>query len=78
MLPGYLARSRPEEPWVGTAGALQGGVLEVIRCVLIGVLPCQREDLLVRRDEVGHASNCTIQFSWSKTGISYIYVEHVN
>jgi hypothetical protein len=62
-----VSRSRPEEPWVRTAGALEGGVLEVLRRVLVRVLPRQREDLLVRRDEVRHASNCTTtQFSWSK------------
>ena len=58
------------------AGALEGGVLEVLRCVLVRVLPRQREDLLVSRYEIGHASNCTVQFFLSvqqKTGISYNY-----
>ena len=36
------------------AGALEGGVLEVFRCVLEGVPPRQREDLLVGGDEVCH------------------------
>ena len=46
--------SGPEEGRVRAAGALEGGVLEVFRCVLEGVPPRQREDLLVGGDEVCH------------------------
>jgi hypothetical protein len=46
--------SWPEESRVGAAGALEGRVLEVVRCFLERVLPRQREDLLVCGDEVGH------------------------
>ena len=44
---------------MGTAGALVGGVPEVLGGVLERVPPRQREYLLVRRDEVGHAGDCT-------------------
>lgn len=39
---------------MGTAGALEGGVLEVLRSFLERVAPRQRQDLLVGGDEVGH------------------------
>jgi hypothetical protein len=42
---------------VGTAGALEGGVLEVLRGLLERVAPRQRQDLLVGGDEVGHPSH---------------------
>jgi hypothetical protein len=42
---------------VGTAGALEGGVLEVVRGLLERVAPRQRQDLLVGGDEVGHPSH---------------------
>jgi hypothetical protein len=48
--------SWPEESRVG--GALERGVLEVLRGALEGVLPRQGQDLLVGSDEVGHPSNC--------------------
>ena len=44
---------------MGTAGALVGGVPEVLGGVLERVAPRQREDLFVRRDEVGHPGDCT-------------------
>ena len=48
------SRSGPGEGRVGTAGALVGGVPEVLGRLLERVAARQREDLLVGGDEVGH------------------------
>ena len=70
---GSFVQSWPEEGWVHTTSAVEGGVLEVLRCVLVRVLPRKREDLLVGRNEIGHPSNCTVQFfQLSKNHVSVI------